>query len=219
MHIIWRGQSCFQLIASRQKNGQVSIVIDPFSEELGLKLPKMEADILLVTHNHYDHNNIKAVSGGPFLINGAGEYELKGVSIQGISSFHDDSGGSQRGLNTIYTIEAEEMKLCHLGDFGQKELTPAQLEEIGGVDILIIPVGGTCTVDSKQAAKIVNQIEPRIVIPMHYQLPKIKVKSSLDGVDKFLKVLGMKSIAPQPKLLLKKKDLPEEEMKIIVVEP
>lgn len=218
MHIIWRGQSCFQIIASRQKDGQVSIIIDPFSEELGLKVPKMEADLLLVTHNHYDHNNIKAVSGGPFLINGAGEYEFKGVNVQGIPSFHDDSGGSQRGLNTIYTIEAEEIQLCHLGDFGQKELTPSQLEQIGGIDILIIPVGGTYTIDSKQAAKIINQIEPRVVIPMHYHLPKLD-KIKLEGVDKFLKVLGMKTVVSQPKLLIKKKDLPEEEMKIIVLEP
>lgn len=218
MHIIWHGQSCFQILTSRGKDEQISIVIDPFSEEIGLRIPKLEANILIVTHDHADHNNTKSVAGNPFLISGPGEYEIKDTHIQGISSFHDDSSGKERGGNTIYTIEMEELKLCHLGDLGQKELTPEQLEEIGNVDILMLPVGGVYTIDSKQAAKIISQIEPKIIVPMHYQIPKLKLK--LDGVDKFLKVIGAKSAESQPKLLIKKKDLPPEgEMKIIVLQP
>ena len=239
MQIIWHGQSCFQIVAHREKNNQVLIVIDPFSEEIGLRVPKLEADILLITHHHYDHNNIRAVSGNPFLIEGAGEYEIKEAFIQGIPSWHDNLLGKERGTNTIYTIEAEGMRLCHLGDLGQKELTADQLEKIGEIDILMIPVGGTYTISTKEAPKIMAQIEPKIIIPMHYQIPKLKIHPApyapsirdkkkikelgggvkLDGLDKFLKTMGIKSIEPLSKLLIKKKDLSEEEVKIIVLKP
>ncbi len=224
MIIQWHGQSCFQITSSQGKNNHVNIVIDPFSEEIGLRLPKLEADILLVTHSHPDHNNIKAVSGSsansvktPFLVDGPGEYEIKGVFIQGIPAWHDSVLGKERGSNTIYIIETEEFKLCHLGDFGQKELTPEQVEEIGEVNILMIPVGGVYTISAKEAVKVMSQIEPNITIPMHYQIPKLKVK--LDGLDKFLKTMGVKSITPLPKLSLKKKDILLEEAKIVILQP
>ena len=216
MHIIWHGQSCFQIIVARNKGEQVSILIDPFDASVGLRAPSLSADILLISHSHSDHNNKKAARGTPFLIEGPGEYEIKEVFIQGITSFHDDKEGKERGLNTIYSIEAEGMRLCHLGDLGQKELSDDQLEKIGDVDILMIPVGGTYTISAKEAAKIISEIEPRLVIPMHYHIPNLKLK--LDGVDKFLKEMGRKSTEVQPKLLIKKKDLPEE-TKIVVLKP
>ena len=218
MQIIWYGQSCFQVSSSEGKNNHVSIVVDPFGEDVGLKLPrKLEADIVLVTHDHSDHNNIKAVSGQPLVINGPGEYEAKGVFIQGISGFHDNSKGAERGDITIYTIEVEGMRLCHLGDLGQKELTSDQLEKIGEVDILMVPAGGVYTIDAAEAIKVMAQVEPKITIPMHYQIPKLKIK--LGGVDKFLKGLGVKKLEPLPKLSIKKKDLSSEEVKIIVLQP
>lgn len=217
MNIIWHGQSFFEIIASLGRNSRVKIVIDPFDESLGLEVPKLEADILLISHDHYDHNNKKAISGNYFLIEGPGEYEVKGIFIQGISSFHDQSQGKERGGNTIYTMEAEDLKICHLGDFGQKELTDEQLKEIGEIDILMIPVGGTYTISAKEALKIMTQIEPKITIPMHYALPKLKVK--LDPIDKFLKVFGIKSLEPVKKLSIKKKDLSAEEAKIIILKP
>lgn len=216
MHIIWHGQSYFRIEARRQKGEQVSIVIDPFDESVGLKAPSATADILLITHNHPDHNNKKVVKGNPFLIEGPGEYEIKEVFIQGISAFHDDAEGKKRGSSTIYTIRSEGIRLCHLGDLGQTELTPEQLEKIGNIDILMIPVGGVYTISVKEATKIISQIEPRIIIPMHYHLPKLKIK--LEGVDKFLKAMGRKSTESHQKFLIKKKDLPEE-MKIIVLKP
>jgi len=217
MQIIWKGQSCFQIISSQGKNNHVNIVIDPYSEDIGLKVPKLEADILLTTHNHYDHNNVKVVGGNPFLIQGPGEYEIKEVFIQGIPAFHDSSLGKERGINTIYTIEAEELRLCHLGDLGQKELTSEQIDKIGQVDILMIPVGGVYTISAKEAVKIMSQIEPNITIPMHYQLPELKLK--LDGLDKFLKTMGIKKLASLPKLSIKKKDILPEEAKIIILSP
>lgn len=222
MNIFWHGQSCFQISTSQGKNNHVNIVIDPFDESLGLKVPKLEADILLITHNHPDHSNIKAVSAptsgySPFIIDGPGEYEIKNVFIQGIHSWHDEKEGKERGENTIYTIEAEDLKLCHLGDFGQKELEEEQLEKIGEVDILMIPIGGVYTISAKTAVKVMAQIEPKIVIPMHYQIPKLRIK--LESLDKFLKTIGINSIKPESKLSIKKKDISPEEAKIVVLKP
>lgn len=217
MKIIWAGQSCFQINAPTPKNGSVDIVIDPFNESLGLKVPSFSGDILLVSHDHQDHNNIKAVKGNPFLITGPGEYEIKGVFIEGIPAFHDDVQGKEKGDITIYTIETEDIRICHLGDLGQKQLTDSQLDKIGVIDVLMIPVGGDYTISSKEAQKIISQIEPAIVIPMHYQIPKLKVK--LEGVDKFLKVMGKNSIEPQDKLLVKKSTLPKEGIEIVLLKP
>ncbi len=217
MQIFWHGQACFQITALPQKNSQIRVVIDPYSEDIGLKLPKLEADIVLATHNHYDHNNVKALLDNPFIIEGPGEYEIKGVFVQGIHSWHDESQGAERGSNTIYTIDSEEMRLCHLGDLGQSELSSEQLEKIGNVDILMMPVGGVYTIDAKGALKIMSQIEPKITIPMHYALPKLKVR--LQGLDNFLKAVGVKSITAEPKLSIKKKDISDEEAKIIVLKP
>ena len=217
MQIIWHGHAFFQIITNLGKEEKFSIAIDPFSEEVGFKPPSVSADILLITHNHYDHNNVKAIKGNPFLIEGPGEYEIKGAFIEGISAYHDKSQGKERGNTTIYTIEADGMRLCHLGDFGQKELTAEQVEKIGECDVLMIPVGGVYTISGQEAPKIISQIEPKIVIPMHYHLPKLKLK--LENVDKFLKAMGQKEISPQPKLLLKEKDLPQEETKVVVLKP
>jgi len=215
MKITWAGQACFQISALNGKDNPVNIVIDPFSD-IGLKEPRLEADVLLITHEHEDHNNSRAIKGSPLLINGPGEYEVRGVFIQGIDSFHDDSQGKERGKNTIYKIEAEDIKLCHLGDLGQKQLTDDQLEKIGAVDILMIPVGGTYTIDGSEATKIIGQIEPKIVIPMHYELPGLKFK--LDNVSKFLKAMGKNSIEPQDKLVVKASTLPKErEMEVVVL--
>ena len=218
MIITWRGQSCFRLITSRGKDEQRAVVIDPYDKELGLGSIKLQADILLVSHQHHDHNNVKAVSGSPFLIDSPGEYEIKEIFIQGIPGFHDDSSGKERGKITIFTIEIEGIRICFLSDLGQKELSPEQLDEIGSIDILMIPIGGVYTISAKEAIKIISQIEPKIIIPMHYQIPKLKLK--LEGLDEFLKAMvGAKTIEPQDKLSVRKKDLLEEKAKIIVLEP
>ena len=217
MQIIWKGQSFFQILIQRGKESVVKIAIDPYDEQIGLKPPTLEADILLISHSHYNHNNIKAVSGNPFIIEGPGEYEIKGIFIQGISSFHDNVQGKERGENTIYTLESEGIKICHLGDLGQKELTDEQLEKIGAIDILMIPVGGIYTISAKEAAKIISQVEPKIVIPMHYHIPKLKIK--LEGLDKFLKMMGVKAPEVSKKLSISQRNLPSEGMKIIVLKP
>ncbi len=224
--INWAGHSCFQISVSNSRDHSADIVIDPFDEKVGLKVPNFSADIVLVTHDHHDHNNVGAVKpvrqaqggGDPFVIKGPGEYEVKEVFIKGIPSFHDDKEGKERGTNTIYIIEAEDLRICHLGDLGQKQLTDEQLEKIDGIDILMIPVGGKYTIDGSEAQKIIAEIEPKIVIPMHYNLPKIKI--DLDDLSKFLKAMGKPSVPPQDKLVIKESALPKEgAMEIVVLQP
>jgi L-ascorbate metabolism protein UlaG (beta-lactamase superfamily) len=216
--ISWAGQACFSISLSGGKDQSAEIVIDPFSEDIGLKLPNLSADIVLVSHAHMDHNNVGDVKGSPFVIQEPGEYEVKGVFIQGIESFHDNEQGKERGKNTIYVMEAEGMRLCHLGDLGQTQLTDEQVEKIDTVDILMIPVGGNYTIDGAEAQKIISQLEPKIVIPMHFKLPKLKVE--LEDVSKFLKAMGKSDIAPVDKLNIKANALPKEgASEIIVLQP
>lgn len=216
--ITWAGQSCFQISVSNAKDHSADIVIDPFDEKIGLKMPNFNADILLISHDHPGHNDVKAVKGSPFLIEGPGEYEVKGIFVQGIPSFHDDNEGKERGTNTIYIIEVEGMRFCHLGDLGQKQLTDEQLEKIGTVDVLMIPIGGTYTISSAEAPKVVGQIDPKIVIPMHFGLPKLK--DDLEDVSKFLKAMGRNAIEPVDKLTVKMATLPKEgQTDIIILKP
>ncbi len=217
MNISWYGQTCFRIITQKGKDGQVNILIDPPQKESGLRSPKLEADILLFTNPDDERIKESSWSKESFLITGPGEYEIKGVYIEGISSLRLVSHGLTAQNDTIYTIETEGIKICHLGKLAQGDLTSNQLEKIGEVDILMIPIGGAETIDAKAAVKIMAQIEPRITIPMYYRFPKLKIK--LDTIDKFLKFLGIKKLEPLPKLSIKKKDILLEEAKIIVLAP
>lgn len=214
MKITWYGQACFKLLVKTKNGNKITIITDPFSKEIGLNPPRGTADIVTVSHDHYDHNNIKAFSGEPFIIEGAGEYDVKGIFVKGIYSFHDNSQGEERGVNTIYVIEVEDMKICHLGDLGQKQLSSNQLDQIGDVDVLMIPVGGIYTINGSEAVQIINSIEPKIVIPMHYKIPKLNIK--LNNIDKFLEEIGVKKETTE-EFSVQKKDLAEEEMKVIVM--
>jgi len=190
-------------------------LIDPFSKDIGLKPPRIRDDLVLVTHNHNDHNNLEGVdSQTTMVINGPGEYEKNGIYVRGILSYHDKDQGKERGLNTIYVIRAEDMVICHMGDFGQSAFEKNQLDEIGSVDILMIPVGGTYTIDYKEAVKAVGQIEPKVVIPMHYKLKDLKM--DIDGSDKFIKELGLTPEKTE-KYKIAKKNLPVEEIKLITL--
>lgn len=209
MTISWFGHSCFRI---ESKEG--SILIDPFDKKIGLKPPKLKDDLVLVTHNHHDHNNLEGATGEELVINGPGEYERKGMAVQGISSFHDNSQGSERGFNTIYRITAEDVVLCHLGDLGQARLTDEQVEQIGDVDVLFVPVGGHFTIGSKEAMDVISQIEPKVVVPMHYKIPEL-TGSELDGPEKFIKEMGL-SPEKVDTLKIARKTLPVDEMKLVV---
>lgn len=211
MIITWWGQSCFRIQDKTGPDG-VTVVTDPFDKSVGLKVPNFEADIVTVSHDHFDHNNPDSLRGGPAVIKTAGEYDIKGVIIQGVDSYHDDKQGEERGKNIIYRIEMEDMSIVHLGDLGHV-LENKQLESLVGTDILMIPVGGTYTLDAQKAVEVVSQIEPRMVIPMHYQVKGLKV--DLAGVDAFVKQLGINPTY-EDKLKISKKELPQENMELVI---
>lgn len=212
MEISWLGHSSFKL-----RGKKVTIITDPFSPVMvGFKFPKIEADIVTVSHQHDDHNQTSLVDGEPFVIDGPGEYEVKGVYILGVSLSHDASGGSQRGKITACVIQMDDLKVCHLGDLGSK-LTAEQVEELNEIDILMIPVGGVVTISPEEAVEVIAQLEPRIVIPMHYQEPGLNPETfaKLSGVEEFLKKIGEK-IIPIPKLTVTKESLPEERQVVVL---
>lgn len=213
MIITYIGHSCFKIQDKIGTEG-VTLVTDPFDKKVGLKVPNFEADIVTVSHNHYDHNNAAALRGDPFIINTAGEYDIKGVSVTGIESYHDTKQGSERGKNIIYRIDIDDISVAHLGDLGH-ELDTKQLERLEGTDILLIPVGGKYTIDYKKAVDIVKQIEPRIIIPMHYKVKGLAI-TDIDEVDKFIKEIGLKPTYEE-KLKISKKDLPVEDMELVVL--
>ena len=212
MNISYFGHSCFKI--EEKINGEnIVLVTDPFSKEItSLKVPNIEADIVTVSHNHKDHNNVSALRANPFVIDTAGEFDIKGVIVEGIYSYHDNKKGAERGNNIIFRFDIEGLSLVHLGDLGDV-LDNKQLEKIGGVDVLFIPVGGKYTLDAKKAVEVISQVEPRIVIPMHYKNKDVRI--DLDDVEKFVKELG---IAPsyEEKLKLNKKDLPSEDMRLVI---
>ncbi len=208
MEITWYGHSCFRL---RDKDGLV--ITDPYGKGIGYSLPHTRADIVTISHYHPHHSYLKGVKGEPKVIDGPGEYEIQGVFIAGIASFHDKRRGRDRGRNTIYLFDFDGLTICHLGDLGQV-LTSSQVEELGDVDLLLIPVGGHTTIDAAEASEVISLLEPRLVIPMHYRT-EVTVGSPLDGVDKFLKVMGVKGEV-QDSLKVTKSNLPDETQVVIL---
>lgn len=216
MDIYWLGQACFKI-----KGKNATVLIDPYDPDFtGLKLPKdLSAEIVLTSHPHQDHNNTQAVTSSPsgtlpMEFSEPGEYEVGGVVITGIDSFHDESGGSERGKNIIFHLLFDNLNIVHLGDLGQSKLTEEQLTQIGEVDILLIPVGSVYTINGKVASDIVSQLEPKIIIPMHFKIEGLKFE--LEGVDNFLKEMGIEGIQAQLKLSITKEKLPEEPQVVVL---
>ncbi len=172
MKIKWYGHAAF-LITSDQGT---KFIIDPyesgaFGGQLSYGKIKDQADFVLITHDHADHNHTKDLPGTPQVVKGSGSKTVKGISIKGIATYHDPSKGSERGSNTVFTFKVDEMQVCHLGDLGHV-LSDKELAEIGMVDVLLIPVGGYFTIDPKEATRVAEQIKPRVTIPMHYKTEK-----------------------------------------------
>ncbi|GMR19316.1 MAG: MBL fold metallo-hydrolase [Patescibacteria group bacterium] len=212
MDISFLGHASFEISS---KEGV--IVTDPFDPaKVGLPFPKVSADLVLVSHDHFDHNHLEGVGGDPFVISGPGEYEVKGVKVRGFRTFHDSKEGKERGKNTVYLFEAEGITVCHLGDLGHP-LSEGVVEEIGDLDILLIPVGGFFTIGPSEAAKVVAQLSPKLTIPMHYRTEGMdKSFSELETVSAFLEEMGVERAEPQDKLKVSRKTLPEEP-KVVVL--
>jgi len=202
MDITWYGHACFRL---RDKGA--TVVTDPYDQSIGYTLPKVRADIVTVSHDHADHNYVSGIKSVPKVVDGPGEYEIKGVFITGIATFHDRKKGTQRGRNTVFLFEFDGLTICHLGDLGHVP-TQAQVEALSDVDILLVPVGGVSTLGAPQAAEVISLLEPKIVIPMHYKTKALTLK--LASVNRFLQEMGLKKLAAQESLKVTASTLPEE---------
>lgn len=219
MVITYYGASCFKV-----QMGETVFVFDPPAKESGLKTPRFQANVVFVSHDHPEANGASNISGkggdgaSPILVDGPGEYEISGTAIQGILTYHDNSGGKDLGYNTIYSLVMEDITICHLGDFGEKIIRKEVVEKIGEPDILFLPVGGKTVLDPQTAAKIAAQLEAKIIIPMRYDNG---ARNAEDPLKEFVKEFSRSGeVKPVEKLTLKKKDVSgKTETEVVVLLP
>lgn len=211
MDITYLGHSSFRL-----KGKTTAVVVDPYADDIGIKFPKISADIVTISHDHSDHNKSSKVKDVKRVIAGPGEYEISGVSIIGMKTYHDEKKGEERGVNTVYVYEIDGVRLCHLGDLGHK-LSDKKIGEIGDIDVLFIPVGGVYTIDSKKASELARDMEPRYIVPMHYKTGDLnkKIFGELEEVQKFVSEIGV----PHEEMtkLQVKKGLIDEDQKVVIL--
>ena len=212
MKIRYLGHSCFEFTESTG----TSIVTDPYGD-IGYDMPKTRADAVTVSHSHYDHNNVKAVGGKPVIFDREGQYEIGGVEITAIKSYHDDESGAQRGENLIFKFRMDGIEVCHLGDLGE-ECSSSLIEALLPVHVLLIPVGDNYTIDAQQAKEYVDRIMPSYVIPMHYKTKGLEV--DVEKPDDFIDLFEEEDVEEleNSELELFRDDITEEQTKLILME-
>lgn len=208
MEIDWFGHACFRL---RGRDG--TVIADPYGKDIGLSFARPRGDIVTISHAHPGHSFAAGVKGDPKIIDGPGEYEVKNIFVTGVPTAHDKKGGKERGANTIYVFDLDGLTICHLGDLGHVPTQP-QIEALGNVNVLIVPVGGVSTIHAGEAAEIVSMLEPQIVIPMHFAHADLKFK--LDSPAKFFKEMGIKAPDAVSSLKVTKDNLPNETQVVLL---
>ncbi len=209
MDVTWLGHGCFRL-----RGRSAAVVTDPYPPAIGLKLQRLDADVVTISHDHENHNYAQAVREA-YEIRGPGEYEVAGVAVIGVPTYHDGDRGATHGRNTVYLIEIDDVRVCNLGDLGHS-LDDTLAETLASADVLLVPVGGRTTINATQAAEVVRQLEPRYVVPMHYAIPGLKLQ--LDPIDRFLKEMGLTTGEAQPKLSVQASS-GEYDTKLVLLEP
>lgn len=212
MKIRYLGHSCFEFTESTG----TTIVTDPYGN-VGFNMPKTRADAVTVSHSHYDHNNVKAVGGNPVIFDREGQYEIGGVDITAIKSYHDDENGAKRGENLIFKFRMDGVEVCHLGDLGE-ECSSSLIEALLPIHVLLIPVGGNYTIDAQQAKEYVDRIMPSYVIPMHYKTKGLDI--DIDKPDDFIDLFEEEDVEELEgsELELFRDDVTEEQTKLILME-
>lgn len=206
MEITWLGHACFRL-----RGREVTVLTDPYGgADWGYAPLTVAADIVTLSHAHPHHSDLDGVSGEPRILRGPGEYEIGGVMVWGIPT-HRRVGpdGKERARNTAYSVQMEGLTVCHLGDLGYPP-GAEQLAQLKNADVLLVPVGGHCTIGGAEAAEIVANIEPTIIIPMHYATPETQGALELDTIDRFCREMGASGLAPQARLNVSAGSLPSE---------
>ncbi len=205
MELTWLGHSCFRL-----RGKEATVITDPPAPSTGYSLGRLTADIVTVSHQHLGHSYVSGVGGNPRVVDGPGEYEIKQTLISGVQTYHDSERGNRLGRNTAYLITLDDIHICHLGDLGDKLDSHAQ-EALDGCDVLLIPVGGGNALNAERAAEVIAQLEPKIVIPMHYATPAYKGgpdEPPLEGVERFCREMGVEPPEPVAKLNVTPATLP-----------
>lgn len=206
----WFGHNCVRIRAK-----EATVICDPVDRITGYLIPKQNADIVTISHEHQGHTNLNAIKPDFQVVRGPGEYEMSDVFITGIRTYHDDKNGAERGYNTVYMIEVEGMVICHLGDLGHP-LTNEQAESMSNIDVLLLPAGGGNVISALQAADIIGQLEPKVVIPIQYKTEL--GDSKLGDLADFCKVIGVQPTAAEEKIVLKSSDLTDV-MRFVVLSP
>ena len=207
MELIWYGLSCFRLTG----RGQASVITDPYNGSVGLPPLKLRGDIVTISHDARGHNNASAVTGRRHALTGPGEYEIGGVFITGISTVEE----AETTDNVLYLFDYDGLTVAHLGDMARVP-TQTQIEALEQVDVLLVPVGGGNSLNAAQASEIVSMLEPKVVIPMHYKMPELKLE--LEGVDRFLNEMGVSAPEKEPTLRITAGSLPEE-TRVVLLTP
>jgi L-ascorbate metabolism protein UlaG (beta-lactamase superfamily) len=215
MKIQWLGHACFLLTS----DSGTRIITDPYKPgAFGLDYAPIaaEADVVAVTHEHADHNDVGGVKGKPQVVRGAGAHEAKGIRVKGVATYHDTSKGSQRGENTIFCIAVDGVTICHVGDLGH-DLDDRTVAEVGPVDVLLVPVGGNFTVDAAVANRVCDRLKPKLVIPMHFQNDRCP-NFPVTGVDDFVALRSSVKRLEGTELTVRKEDLPAT-VETVVLQP
>jgi L-ascorbate metabolism protein UlaG (beta-lactamase superfamily) len=208
VEIVWLGHACFRI-----RGREATVVTDPCPPASGYTIGKPTADIVTISHRHDNHSYLKAVPGSPTVLDGPGEYEISDAFLTGIATYHDAKKGEDHGGNIVFIMEMEGIKVCHLGDLGHTP-TAEQAEEMTGVDILFVPVGGNTTLDGVRAAEVVSLLEAHLVVPMHYKTDAFK--GELEPPDRFLKEMGVTAHEPQPKISVTRNSLPSDTQVVLL---
>jgi L-ascorbate metabolism protein UlaG (beta-lactamase superfamily) len=203
LQIRWHGHACFEI------TNDLTLVTDPHDgKSIGIPAPNVSGDIILISHDHYDHNSAKSVEkDSSKIVTDGRKRTISNIDIYGVDSFHDEEKGAKRGSNIMYKFTVDDIKFCHLGDLGH-DIDDNTVEKIGDVDILFIPIGGTFTVDDKMAWNVINKIKPKIIVPMHYKIGGLSLP--IAGIDPFLAQAKHKVIHVGNEIDIEKEDLPAD---------
>ena len=203
LRIRWHGHSCFEI------TNEITLVTDPHDgKSIGIPAPSATGDIILVSHDHYDHNKVKSVEKGDSkVVTDERKRNISNIEIKGFESFHDEVQGAKRGNNIIFKFISDDITFCHLGDLGH-ELDEKTIQQIGEVDILFIPVGGTYTINSEEAWNVIKAIKPKITVPMHYKIEGLSLP--IANVDAFLERNTYKILKVGNEIDIEKEELPKE---------
>jgi L-ascorbate metabolism protein UlaG (beta-lactamase superfamily) len=209
MKVQWYGHACFLI------EGQgIRLVTDPPNPDVGYSLPQAAIDVVTVSHAHHDHNYVEGLQGNPVVVKTPGRRQVKGLQVEGYSTWHDNAGGAQRGPNLIFAWEMDGVRAAHLGDLGHL-LGTETLQALGRIDLLLAPVGGVFTVDAAGAKQVVDQIQPRLVVPMHYRTPALSFK--LGAVDDFLRLFPPGQVRREQALEIDRRGLPDS-LEVVVLD-